>query len=521
MLRLFFYTSVILSNCLLASCAVNPVTGESEFSLLSRQDEISIGIEQYGPSQQSQGGEYIVDPELSAYVDQVGQRLAAEGRKDYDLPYEFVVLNNSVPNAWALPGGKIAINRGLLIELNSEAELAAVLGHEVVHAAARHGAGAMARGTLLQGALTVGAIASQDSAYSDYIVGAGQLGAQLISQRYGRDAERDSDTFGIQYMVQAGYDPKAAVSLQETFVRLSEGRESSWIDGLFASHPPSQERVENNQALVNEMMPILQGRDLEVGTARYQQAIAGIKADQEAYQLFDEAGQAIAEDDLEIAMLNLNEAIALVPNEARFVGLKADILLYQQRYRESITTYNEAIDKDNSYFDYYLGRGVAYARTGDQVLAQNDLERSVGLLPTATAMNELGKISLNNNDRSLAKQYFQAAAGGAGQVASEAALAFTRLDVVDTPGAYIQAQGYADNQSRIIARITNRSGLALQNVQVEITAVIAEQLTQRTVNVGNLAANQTIEMNSGLQFPDGNDSNLNQMRVRVLTAQPQ
>lgn len=114
MLRLFFYTSVILSNCLLASCAVNPVTGESEFSLLSRQDEISIGIEQYGPSQQSQGGEYIVDPELSAYVDQVGQRLAAEGRKDYDLPYEFVVLNNSVPNAWALPGGKIAINRGSL-----------------------------------------------------------------------------------------------------------------------------------------------------------------------------------------------------------------------------------------------------------------------------------------------------------------------------------------------------------------------------------------------------------------------
>lgn len=521
MFRILFSLSFIFSNLLLVSCAVNPVTGQSEFSLLSRQDEISIGNEQYGPSQQTQGGEFRVDPELSAYVNQVGQRLAAVGRRDYDLPYEFVVLNNSVPNAWALPGGKIAINRGLLIELNSEAELAAVLGHEVVHAAARHGAAAMARGSLLQGVLTVGAIASQDSAYSDYIVGAGQLGAQLISQRYGRDAERDADTFGIRYMVEAGYDPQAAVRLQETFVRLSEGRQLGWIDGLFASHPPSQERVDNNQALVNELMPSLQGRDLEVGEARYQQAIAGIKADQEAYQLFSEAERAIADDDLEIAMLNLDEAISMVPNEARFSGFKADILLYQQRYREAISNYNQALDKDDSYFDYYLGRGVAYSRSGDQRLAQLDLERSLDLLPTATAMNELGKISLNNNDRNLAKQYFQAAAGGGGVVGNEAAVAFTRLDIVDAPGSYIQAQAYTDGDGRIITRVTNRAGIPLQNIQLEITAVIAEQLAERVLNLGNLEVNQTVDLNSGLRVADGVEISSNQMRVRVISAQPQ
>ncbi len=396
-----------------------------------------------------------------------------------------------------------------------------MLGHEVVHAAARHGAAAMSRGSLLQGVLTVGAIASQDSAYSDYIVGAGQLGAQLISQRYGRDAERDSDTFGIRYMVEAGYDPQAAVSLQETFVRLSEGREAGWIDGLFASHPPSEERVTNNQALVNELMPSLQGRDLEVGEVRYQQAIAGIKVDQEAYQLFEEAERAIADDDLEIAMLNLDEAISMVPNEARFSGLQADILLYQRCYRESISIYNEAIDKDDSYFYYYLGRGVAYARTGDSYLAQADLERSVDLLPTATAMNELGKISLNNNDRSLAKQYFQAAAGGGGQVANEAALAFTRLDIADAPGNYIQAQAYADGEGRVLARVVNHSSIAIQNVQLEFTILSGDQLGERSINIGNLGVNQSINVNSGLRFPEGEQGSPNQMRVRVTSARPQ
>src|SRR5690606_15645043 len=128
--------------------------------------------EQYGPSQQSQGGELTVDPALTRYVQSVGDRLAAVS--DRQLPYEFVVLNNSVPNAWALPGGKIAVNRGLLVELNNEAELAAVIGHEIVHAAARHGAQAMERGMLMQGAMLIGVVAAQGTDYADYVVGGAQ-----------------------------------------------------------------------------------------------------------------------------------------------------------------------------------------------------------------------------------------------------------------------------------------------------------------------------------------------------------
>ncbi|MEM9208664.1 MAG: M48 family metalloprotease, partial [Pseudomonadota bacterium] len=153
----------------LQACAVNPVTGKRELSLVTEANEIQLGQQNYLPMQQSQGGVYDVDPQLSAYVNDVGQRVAAVS--DRPLPYEFVVLNNSVPNAWALPGGKIAINRGLLTELETESELAAVLGHEVVHAAARHSAQQMTRATLLQlGMLGVG-IAASDSDYAGLIVG--------------------------------------------------------------------------------------------------------------------------------------------------------------------------------------------------------------------------------------------------------------------------------------------------------------------------------------------------------------
>lgn len=119
-----------------------------------------------------QGGQYAVDPDLTAYVAGVGKKLAAQV-EGTPLPYEFVVLNNSVPNAWAMPGGKIAINRGLLTELTSEAELGAVLRHEIVHAAARHGAKGMERGMLLQGVLVATAIGTRNQEYAGAMLGGG------------------------------------------------------------------------------------------------------------------------------------------------------------------------------------------------------------------------------------------------------------------------------------------------------------------------------------------------------------
>ena len=160
----------------LAGCSVNPVTGDREIMLVSSDDDIKMGAQNYAPMQQSQGGPYDVDPDLVQYVQGVGKQLA--DFSGVNLPYEFIVLNMSVPNAWALPSGKIAINRGLLTELGSEAELAAVLGHEIVHAAARHTAKQMSRGMLMQGLVVATSVATNDSSYGNLAVGGASAAAQ-------------------------------------------------------------------------------------------------------------------------------------------------------------------------------------------------------------------------------------------------------------------------------------------------------------------------------------------------------
>src|SRR5690554_4060195 len=207
-----------------AGCAVNPVTGKKQLSLISEGEELALGAEQYTPTQQTQGGQFYIDPELTVYVREVGMKMAQVSDRP-DLPYDFVVLNNSVPNAWALPGGKIAINRGLLVKLDDEAQLASVLGHEIVHAAARHSVQRMQQGMLISAGMAGIGIAVSDNEWAGLIMGSAAVSAQLALAQYSQGDELESDAYGIKYMRAAGYDPQAAVELQELFLQLSEGRD--------------------------------------------------------------------------------------------------------------------------------------------------------------------------------------------------------------------------------------------------------------------------------------------------------
>ena len=341
----------------ISACGINPVTKKREFQVVSEAQEISIGTKNYSPARQSQGGDYTLDPELTAYVQSIGNKLAAVS--DRKLPYEFTIINDSVPNAWAMPGGKIAFNRGLLYELNNEAELAAVMGHEMVHAAARHGAQGMERGILMQGAMIAVGLASKDNNYSNLIVGGAQLGAKLATSKYGRDAESEADLYGMRYMKKAGYDPASAVTLQETFVRLSKDQKSSFIDGLFASHPPSMERVNANKATLSEI-----GAGGDLGKEVYAQKVAKLKATQSAYKAYDNGVKALSEKSFDKATTLAKQALAIEPREARFQELLGDIALAQKKSAVAITYYDKAIQLQPNYFKPHVQAGVALFNLG-------------------------------------------------------------------------------------------------------------------------------------------------------------
>jgi len=451
-----------------SACVVNPVTGQREVGFISVDQQIRMGEQHYLPAQQMQGGLYTVDPDVTEYVRAVGARLAAVS--GVDLPYEFVVLNNSVPNAWAMPGGKMAINRGLLTELNSEAELAAVLGHEIVHAAGRHGAKAMERAVLTQAALLGVVIGAHGSEYGQAMVGGAALAAGLLNQRYGRDAEREADFYGTRYLALAGYDPMAAVTLQETFVRLSEGRASSWLEGLFASHPPSTERVANNRRLAEQLRAEgFAGGTL--GEASYAQAMAQLRADADAYAAADEARKALASRDYETATRSVQRALALQDREPSFHGLLGDIERRQQRYDAAVAAYDRAIERDPGFFAYYLGRGLALNGQGERRLARADLDRSVELLPTAVALNELGRLAEADGEIDQALRLFRAAGQSdspAGRAARERTV---RLDLPRQPGQYLDAAVERDARGRLLVVVSNRSPLPVTDVQVRIETV--------------------------------------------------
>lgn len=452
----------------LSACGTNPVTKKTEFQFVSEDKEIAIGKENYSPARQSQGGDYIIDPELTAYVQDIGKRLGAVSDRP-ELPYEFVVLNDSVPNAWAMPGGKIAFNRGLLYELNSEAELAAVMGHEIVHAAARHGAKGMERGILLQGAMIAVGIGAQNSNYGNLIVGASQLGAQLTTSKYGRDAESESDYYGMLYMKKAGYDPAAAVTLQETFVRLSADKKSDFITGLFASHPPSPERVAANKATLAKI-----GAGGNWGKELYAQKVKKLKSTEVAYKAYDDGVKALAKKDTVTATKLAKQAIAGEPREARFQELLGDIALTDKKSQEAIGYYEKAIKMQPDYFKPHIQTGIALFNLGKKAEAEPYLKRANELLPTAPGYALMGQIAESRGQTDLALQNYQMAASSNSDIGKEAAERAMRIDLPRNPAKYIQFGVQADNAGNLYAVVQNGTSVPIGRVQVRVVKYDAQ-----------------------------------------------
>ncbi|HAJ89731.1 MAG TPA: peptidase M48 family protein, partial [Rhodospirillaceae bacterium] len=219
------------------------MTGRSEFTgLMPAQQEASIGAAQHEEIIKQYGGVYN-NAKIQAYVTEVGQKMAQYSERQ-DVQYRFTVLDSPIVNAFALPGGYVYVTRGTLAVANSEAELAAVLGHEIGHVAARHQAARYSQGMLTQLGATVLSAAIGVPAASQAI----GLGSNLYMSSYSRDQETQADQLGVRYLSKSGYDMAGMsnflrdMNLYHTTMAQAEGKEEAQFS-YFSSHPDTAGRV--------------------------------------------------------------------------------------------------------------------------------------------------------------------------------------------------------------------------------------------------------------------------------------
>ena len=249
-----------------AGCPKNPATGERQLILVSQQQEITMGRQ--GAQQVRQSIGLYNNQDLQEYVDRIGQNLAAESEMP-NLPWSFGVADDPVVNAFALPGGFIFVTRGILAHFNSEAELAAVLGHEIGHVTGRHSAEQISRAQVAQLGLGVGSVFVPEIAQFGDVIGA-SLGLAFL--KFGRDDERQADRLGLRYMSQANYEPNEMVDVFTMLGRVSEG--GGGLPSWLSTHPAPEDRRERIQSIIAEMP-----RDRAQGIVdrdRYLRAIDGI-----------------------------------------------------------------------------------------------------------------------------------------------------------------------------------------------------------------------------------------------------
>lgn len=232
---------------MLAGCQAAPVTGRNQLIVMPESQDAEMGLDAY--QQILAESEISKDPELNRRVETVGSRIAASSpHPEWD--WQFTVIEDDEPNAFALPGGKVGVNTGLFQVAENDDQLAAVMGHEVAHAIARHGAERMSQQVLMQvGLASLGIATDQTTAAL-----AAQAAMLVVTLPYSRTQESEADHIGLIYMARAGYDPRQAVELWRNFESFGGERPPEFM----STHPAPGSRIDNLTRLLPQAMPIYQ-----------------------------------------------------------------------------------------------------------------------------------------------------------------------------------------------------------------------------------------------------------------------
>jgi len=372
------------------SCAINPVTGKQQFMLLSEKDEIELGRNVFPNAiwgSEGGGGEYK-DERLRAYLESIVLRIQQASHRPH-LPVRFYIQNSSIPNAWAIPG-YVAITRGLLAELNNEAEFAFIMGHEIGHISARHSASHVSYNILMQVGLAILGLALEGKEYSDLILGIGVVGGSLLFLKYSRDDELEADRLGVLYMNKIGYDPNYAVEAHRTLKRavddykrsIGEDPDDETIFGdLLSTHPRTRVRIDEIQRLIatSPKYPVI-GDGANRGY--FQAMIADLKRVNYIYRnYYDKAVREFKKKNLYEAERLLKIALQQDVTQPPFYALYGFIHLRNSNDYEAERYFRYTLQLQSDYQPAIRGLGIINYRRDNYYETINTLKRAINLFP--------------------------------------------------------------------------------------------------------------------------------------------
>ena len=365
----------LLGASALSGCATSPVGGGSILVGMDEEEEKAID-RKVSPRQFSQDLGAVQDGPVNQYLSGVGQRLDSKSHRP-QMPYSYRVLNANYVNAYTFPGGAMGVTRGIMVDLDNEAQLAALLGHEIGHVNARHAA--QRQGQAMVAAVAATGINIIGSAYGfGGITDIGtQLGASALLSSYSRDNEREADALGQEYMVRAGYPASGMVDLQHILV--SQEKESpGMLQTMFSTHPMSRERRDTARQLAEGKYAASNGRD--VGRERFMDNTASLRRVKPTIEACQKGEVAMAGKAYSKAEEQFRTALKATPRDYAANALMAKCLSLQ--------------DKD--------AQAMQYAQTATQIYPQEaQAQKLVGVLALGEKDPATAYEHLNQYDRLL------------------------------------------------------------------------------------------------------------------------
>ncbi len=376
--REFLVLSGTSAAALLSGCATNPVTGRSQLILLGEDEEIRLD-RQSAPHQFSADFGAIQDAALNEYIGSVGHKLASLSHRP-GMPYSFRGVNAVYANAYAFPAGSIAATRGILLNLEAEAELAALLGHEIGHVCYRHAAARAGKSLLAAaavGTLTL-LIGSQYEEYEALTAGLGTIASGALLARYSRANEREADAIGLKYMTAAGYPPSGMIALMDVLRKLSKDKPGV-IELMFSTHPMSEERYQTASKEADTQYKW--AADFPSDRERYMDHTAGLRAMKGAIDLMQRAQEAMGSNKLDSAIAYLNDALRQAPDDYAGLLMLARCRLSRKEWSEAERRAEEAKSIYPGEAQVYQVAGMAKVYNRRCEAAYTDFKRYEDMLP--------------------------------------------------------------------------------------------------------------------------------------------